>query len=261
MHKIEIAKKTFYFPENRSEISLKESLFLSDFLFKKSHYSIEEKALEYLKFSFQEGNILKLNDIQLAQLVPFAIKIIEIPEDEDIRPLFKSFSRWQRSFYLAKREIYYAPAPNLETSVVAEFIVADAYCQQIPEEPRKLDLLMACLYRKKDSKKKHGDLRVKFDTDDLEARASKFKNVHYAIKLQCFHFFVAVKKRIAENYEELFVSDDDPNAVKGDWTETLLQIAENKVFGEMEKVKYTNLYEVLDYQIMKKRQNKTVANR
>lgn len=248
MHEIKIDKKTFYFPENRSEISLKESLFLSDFLFKKSHYSMEEKALEYLKFSFQEGNILKLNDIQLAQLVPFARKIIEIPEDEDIRPLFKSFSHLFKT--------YHAPAPNLETSVVAEFIVADAYCQQIPEEPRKLDLLMACLYRKKDAKKKHGDLRVKFDTDDLEARASKFKNVHYAIKLQCFHFFVAVKKRIAENYEELFVSDDDPNAVKGDWTETLLQIAENKVFGEMEKVKYTNLYEVLDYQIMKKRQNK-----
>lgn len=253
MHEIKIDKKTFYFPENRSEISLKESLFLSDFLFKKSHYSIEEKALEYLKFSFQEGNILKLNDIQLAQLVPFAIKIIEIPEDEDIRPLFKSFSHLFKT--------YHAPAANLESSVVAEFIVADDYCQKIPEQPKYLDLLMACLYRKKDSKKKHGDLRVKFDTDDLEARASKFRNVHYAIKLQCFHFFVAVKKRIAENYEELFVSDDDPNAVKGDWTETLLQIAENKVFGEMEKVKYTNLYEVLDYQLMKKRQNKTVANR
>lgn len=252
MHKIQIVSngksRNFYFPENRSEISYKEGFFLSDFLFKKANLSTEEKALEYLKFFFHEGNILKLNDIQIAQLLPLAIKIVETPDDEPVRVLIKSFG------HLFKN--YHAPMQNLESSVVAEFIVADNYCQKVPDDPKNLDLLLACLYRLKDSTKKYGDVRTRFDTDSLEARAAKFRNVNYAIKLQCFHFFVEIKKRIAINYEELFVGDESPEEVKGDWTETLLQVSENKVFGMMEEVKYTNLYEVLDYLLMKKRQNR-----
>lgn len=251
MHQIQIASSKFTLPEKQEELDSQQ---LKTYV--ESVYSLEtkiQKQYDFLMASIKASHqrlINKLTKVQLAQLLDC---VSWINEELSPEPILKEFTY--------KKVSYYSPLERMRSSALAEFVFADAYLQKIAEGEEYLNLVLACLYRPKEKKSRKKDKREKFDTDSLELRAEELKGVDTAVKLSCLYFFIAVKKYIHSRYGILFekIESEEETEEGGNefsWSETMMGIAESGVFGDLEKVKYSNLHEILMYLSKKEKERR-----
>lgn len=149
--------------------------------------------------------------------------------------------------------VYQGPQPEGSSSVLVEFVFADAYFELVPDDPEKVCHLAACLYRPT-LKKKGKDKRDKFDTDDLDERAAIFaEKMPIEYKVSTVYFMRAWKEHMHAQYKQLFenIVEDDGQGSSFDWNNAMLNIAESGVFGTLEEVKYANVHEIFMFLVKK----------
>ncbi len=159
------------------------------------------------------------------------------------------------SSFVFKGKKYHAPQENMQSSVLAEFILCDTILMSYQKDKNYLEKLTAILYREAEPKK-IGDIRQKLDTDKTDIAAKAFEKIDAPYKLSALAFFLAVKEHISNAYQEAFEDDEDSEDLGGGWGFTLYSIAESHTFGVYEDVKFCNLYEILNYLVKKKREYK-----
>lgn len=251
MHKIEINRVNFQLPSSFSEIDLKQlGGFLSTVF---SNMSELEKRvhLVYALAPLKAHAVLKkLNEVQFAQVAALLNWVM------DDLPVVANPHSFQIS-----GELFIGPQENMATSVMAEFLFADNYLMQAKKDPEKIYWLTAVLYRPENKRKRKGDRRQKLDTDVLEEHAQAMKKLPAGVPLAAMAYMIAAKKMMAATYPKVFQTsyseeseEVDPTTVGNAWVNAMLSIAENGVFGTMEKVKYTNVHEVLLYLEKKERE-------
>lgn len=242
MHKIKVDNIHISLPEKVEELTLKD---LAAFLFAYSqNWSFGEKSFYFLSQKVPLNTYKKikaLTETQLAQLLNCLSWI-----EEDIKPeaILKYFD------FGGKR--YFAPQTEMSSSTCVEYFYADAYAMTLEDNPKAINHVVAALYREKDSAKEIGDIRQRFDPDRVGEAAKEFEKLSEAVKISALLFFVAVKKKVADDYAEAFEADDQ--SVEGTWIDTLLTVAESKVFGSFEEVKYAYFHEVMMYLVKKKKE-------
>lgn len=239
MHSIQIDHIKFTLPAKREELEKPQLVHYLAAVF--SDLPLEEKAdffLHRIMDKQQSRAVGRLNDVQFLQVREL---LLWVGDDWSPAPFPEKIQ--------IGLSVYHGPAHFMESSSFAEFVFADAYFQLAVTDAEYIPHLMACLYRRRDKRKKRGDLREAFDGDKLAESAELFKKTGFFTKLSVLMFFTAVKRTLVERYEVLFSggnSDAEGDAV-GSWQNTMLSVAERGTFGNLEMVKSANFHEVLLY--------------
>ena len=152
----------------------------------------------------------------------------------------------------------YGPSDELANVTVLEYATADSYFHAFIEtqDIKFLDLMVACFYRKPKLKPKEakpldwdGDYRQKFNANLVEEIAEKhIKKLSVIFKQVVFLFFVGCKAKLVEDYSVLFQRSGDSSSSAGNgWADTIIDLGEAGLFGDLEKSATTYIHTAFMY--------------
>ncbi len=244
MHTIKIDKTKIQLPSSIDELNTEQIKSLLRCKFAEFTDIAKQTAFLYAILSNRQNKALSLcNDVQFSQILA-CLNWFQNPLPD--KPLFENFE-----FEGAE---YFAPQEKMQSSCIAEFVVCDNILQSYENDTLYLEKLTAVLFRPIDKSKIFGDRRVKMNTDQTFETAKAFQKLDISYKLAALSFFMAVKEYVATVYQQAFEDDGDGEDLGGGWAYTLMTVAETKTFGTLEDVKFTNLHEVLQFLVKKKKE-------
>lgn len=248
MHQIAVNSINFSLPSSFPELHPKQLRgFLATVFSAAPELEKRVQLVHLLAPAKAQASLRKLNDVQFAQLASVLRWATGDLPAEAVPAKFRH-----------KGVEYHGPRPNMETSVLAEFLFADTYLLALKDQPEMLPHLLACLWRPADEQKSLGDVRQKFDTDELQKNAEALADAPEGIQLAAVAYQVATKRVMASTYPKIFAhvvsGEGDEVQSSGEWANVMLSIAETGTFGKMEEVKYTNLHEIFLFLEKKQRE-------
>lgn len=250
MHTVKIHKTQIRLPDKLEAMTTEQA---KKYLFCKfADMPEENRQKEFLWAMLDQKQRKWLAACNIVQQVQILSLLDWFSDDLPTYPLLSSF--------VFRGKKYHAPQENMQSSVLAEYILCDNILMSYQKDKNYLEKLTAILYREAEPKK-IGDIRQKLDTDKTDIAAKVFEKLDTPYKLSALAFFLAVKEQISEQYAEAFEEDEDSEDLGGGWGFTLYSIAESNTFGVYEDVKYCNLYEILNYLVKKKREYKAQKSR
>ena len=157
---------------------------------------------------------------------------------------------------IPKIRMYYGPSDALQNITFLEYIHAYQYYQEfiLDKDERKLDLLIATLYRPK-----HyfffGE-RAKYNSDKTERRSKIFAKLSLETKFGVFYFFKSCDSYLREarisiagneiDFGILFKSQDNDTESDGlGMLGVLYKMAESGVFGNIKATAQENFWDVM----------------
>jgi len=244
MHKILINKTTFQLPSSLAELNMEQRKLLLRCRFAEFTDLAKQTAfLDALLTTKQHKAVSLCNDVQFSQILG-CLNWFQNPLTA--KPLFEKFE--------FEGTDYVAPQEKMQSSCIAEFVVCDNLLQSYESDSLYLEKLTAVLFRPIDNAILYGDRRVKMNTDQTFETAKAFQKLDISYKLAALSFFMATKEYISDVYAQAFEEDGDGEDLGGGWGYTLMTVAETKTFGTLEDVKFTNLHEVLQFLVKKKKE-------
>lgn len=244
MHTIKIDRTIFQLPSSIDELNTEQIKSLLRCKFADFTDIAKQTAFLYAILSYKQNKALSLcNDVQFAQILG-CLNWFQNPFPD--KPLFEKFE--------FEGTEYFAPQEKMQNSCIAEFVVCDNTLQSYESDALYLEKLTAFLFRPIDKTKIFGDRRVKMNTDQTIETAKAFQKLDMSYKLAALSFFMATKEYISEVYAQAFEDDGEGEDLGGGWAYTLMTVAETKTFGTLEDVKFTNLHEVLQFLVKKKKE-------
>ncbi|MGF7026288.1 hypothetical protein [Sphingobacterium sp. HSC-15S19] len=179
--------------------------------------------------------------------------------DKGLELDYNSFANPFRTIKLSKSIELYGPADLIGDLIFKEFRYAidqkDYYVAAIKESnfdeaEMHLNYFIACLYRRKDGKK-----RKPLNTDDLDALAKDVEGIPMWQKqwiLTWFSFCISYIKTVPFDIEgaevelELLFPESEVESIKGlGWSGILIDITKSQVFGTLEQCDNYSLFRVL----------------
>jgi hypothetical protein len=234
MHLIEIGKFKFKLPAGLRDLKLVDWVFWLYTDFQEDLEALEKRQqfFDYWVSAFSrkmKNAIDQLTEVQLWQVLECLAWLHEL-KPTAFAPKYRF-----------GMHTYYAV--DIEKITLIEFVMAEKVFQEINQKPEKLPELISILYRPKGEK---------FDWDKCLTRVRHFSTFDKTFQISVLYWFLAVKRQIRNDYEELFEGTE-----KGDglgWAGTILSVAESHVFGNLEQTKESNFHEVLLFLVKKHRE-------
>ncbi|WP_434546674.1 hypothetical protein [Marivirga sp.] len=143
------------------------------------------------------------------------------------------------------------PSDAMGNVNAAEFSEADYHFLNYYKSKKEedLDLLIACLYRKKDPNKSidapdyDGDLREAFNTHSVEKRAKTIAKLNKWKKMAIYTFYRGCRKEIEDTYDRVFTKKTAQSVENYGWPETFMRMTGDR-FGKIKEVMENDMHEI-----------------
>ncbi len=175
--------------------------------------------------------------------------------------------------------MYHFPTPKGANTTCLEYAIADEYYKEfVAGDAEALPLLAATLWREEDKDAaaalRRGDRRVRlYDKAEIEARARLLRDMPEDLQLQALTFFGGLKQYVHRVYgkwifeeQEEDEDDDTQGAEKPGrgpdfgWWGILQQVAEARVFGNVQEVYQASLHEVCVFLVRKRIEQENIRS-
>lgn len=173
----------------------------------------------------------------------------------DFEILFQNITLTKNHF--KKYKGFFGASDMLEKTTVNEYARADQHFRAFikNQQPKDLDMFTACFYRKpkkflflkKKSPNYDGDPRVKFNPNLLERNAKRIKKFPLKLKFATMIFFMGVKTQFMKFFPEIFPKNQPKEGKKNSWADTKIDLAEAKIFGDINSTGETYIITALAY--------------
>lgn len=239
-----------------------------------SWYKLSEaQVLAVAPYVLQEmsiSNKLKVFEVLLNPIdVPSYAKL---KPDKVLRQLKKVEFLWRENlvepiipkFTLFDVE-YCLPAHHFTNIKLVEFAFACDYFDAMmgqgnykgqKAQPEMLNRLIATLCRPSKGDDSDGDIRVKFNENLLDSRASLFERLSPMVKAYFLLYFLGCKKALSEQFKVLFKKQEGQSdstkkyyvrPIDYAWFKIIFDLADEGTFGKYEEVCHQNIYTVMHY--------------
>ncbi|KOY86035.1 hypothetical protein AD998_07650 [bacterium 336/3] len=240
MNSVKIGKKEYRVPASWDELTASQVYLIAGDFFGAT--KIDEAQIRLIMTIIPANIFSQLSAViryEILQLLDF------LPEIKLTKNLFPAFHG------------LYGPSDELLNVTVLEYATADSYFHAFidTQDIKFLDLMVACFYRKPKLKPKEakpldwdGDYRQKFNANLVEEIADKhIKKLSPIFKQVVFLFFVGCKRKLVEDYSELFQSSGSSSSSGNGWADTIIDLGEAGLFGDLEKSATTYIHTAFMY--------------
>lgn len=254
MIKFKIGSKQFTIAEDWPELADKQLLSTIPYLYaNKAEFAVRLNLIGVLVPKLKRKKILQLSVEDRYDLLLLTSWVWE-------KPL--STSKINQFEFNGKA--YLLPKQNLDDMVAAEFAFADLFLKQFVDssEPKMLNLLVATLCRPAkpasamQSPDWDGVAREKYNGAIAERRALEFAGLDIATKIVVLHHFIEQKRFVFDTYD-IFSKGGEGGSGGGfdiGWVALIFELAEQAIFGDFDKVSFTNMNTLCLYLHNKKQQ-------
>ena len=250
MNKVDITikkkKYSYQVPSEWNELTAEQLKLIAPLYF--GAYLVPDAQVRLIATIIPFGVFTKANSIQRYEICSLLSFLNDIKLTKNFFPEFAGL---------------FGPKDELRNVTVLEYATADAYFKMLikTQEIKYLDFLVATLYRlpkfdKKEEKPQDwdGDYRQKFNPNLVEDNLKNIRKLPISFKYCVFLFFVGCKSKIIEDYSILF-SGQNGDGGNG-WADTILDLAEAQLFGDLEKSATTYIHTAFMYFERKYLENK-----
>ncbi|TPE43988.1 hypothetical protein [Pontibacter mangrovi] len=254
MIKFRIGSRGYTIAEDWPELDVKQLLGTVPFLYAdKTDFGVRLNLLEVLVPMLKRKHVMQLSVDDRYDLLLLTSWVWEKP-----------LSTSKISQFKFKDQVYLLPKQNLDDMMAAEFAFADLFLKQFVDssEPKMLDLLVATLCRPAkpaaamQTPDWDGVEREKYNGAIAERRALEFAGLDIATKVVVLHHFIEQKRFVFDTYD-IFSKGGEGGSGGGfdiGWVALIFELAEMGIFGDFDKVSFTNMNTLCLYLHNKKQQ-------
>jgi len=238
-------------PTEWSELTERQVYLLLPFLYADKNSPRVRMAVFRLLYPVKRKSLLVISAEDLFRLQERCLWVWEKP----VRTLIYKFE--------FAGENYYLPELEFDNLVLVEYAMADMFFKafgRTKPDPLALDKLAATLCRPKfknveeNDPEWNGDIREKYNSKLADQRTALFKDLPLSIKMLVLQQFITGRKILHTRYKEVFQDPDKPKSIPKHagpdwgWFGLIDDLAQDGIFGDMEKTAFTNLHTVLFHQ-------------